>query len=135
METLASLFTLFLSFFGVGAAVAAIITILKLPGVLGWFTLLPDGAAGPVQILLNLAFFVAFVVGKLFWPGLNFEGMDAALQTYAGYAIQLCALIVQIWASTKVYMGVLKPAAPAIVSYSYRKAGLAGKPTAAVTGR
>jgi hypothetical protein len=113
----------FLGFVGVGAAVSCVIVLLKLPAILskGKIVLLPDGWAGPAQVLINLALFVAFVVTKLFYPAFQFDELDYNLQKYAALIMQVVGFLVQIGASNLSYEKFLKPAAPKAVSYSKAK--------------
>jgi len=113
----------FLGFVGVGAAVACVIVLLKLPAIItkGKIVLLPDGWAGPAQVLINLALFVAFVITKLFYPAFDFDVLDYNLQKYAALIMQVVGFLISIGSSTLSYEKFLKSAAPKAVSYSEAK--------------
>jgi len=115
-----SLFTQYLGFAGVGVLVSLVIMLLKLPALLskGKYTLLPDGWAGNVQVLLNTLLFVGFVVTKTFYPDIDFVGLDEEIGIYANYLLQLIGLVLQISGSRLAYVE-LKKASPD-VSYTNR---------------
>ena len=116
------LFQAFLGFAGAGAAVLALLTVAKAVAVIskGKVVIIPDGSSGNVATMLNLVLFASFVIGKVFYPGFDFAGLDYKMQEYANYAVQLVGLLVQIATTSFGYQNVLKPAA-SFVSYSASK--------------
>jgi len=114
-----SLYQQFLAFGGVGAAVALLIAVLKLPAIIskGKVVIIPDGWAGNAAALANVVLFAVFVFGKIFYPDFDFIGLDADLVKYAEYGQVLLGLILQLLGSSGAYK-VFKAAAPKAVSYS-----------------
>ena len=82
---------------GVAAAIAAIINVLKV------FGLVKDGDAGKWSAALNLVAIAALVAVGLFAPQIDFGQIDAQAQAFAEVVAIVLGYVVQIWGSQAVH--------------------------------
>ena len=87
---------------GFGVLTAALVGLLKRLGIV------PDGAAGLAQLVINLVGFNVFIGVSVFFPDIDIEQVDSTLAGVGSLLVSLTALLGQLGVSKLTYAKFLR---------------------------